>query len=130
MSDNIDLKLTVSNKTTFEVPSENHIIDIIKQVLANKNIGGDIEIDIIFVSKDDIKALNNKYRHIDNPTDVLSFPITDKPKDIDAPILLGDIIVCPEIVTQNAQQYQSTYELETDKMLKHCLLHLIGIHHN
>lgn len=129
MSDNIDLKLTVSNKTAFEVPSEDHIIDIVKKVLKNKKISGDIELGIDFVSKEDIKVLNHKYRHIDNTTDVLSFPISDKPENIDAPILLGDIIICPEVVKENADAYQTSYEQELDKMIEHSILHLIGIHH-
>ena len=42
---------------------------------------------------------------------------------------LGEIVICPEIVRENAKKYGVTIKYETMKMFVHGILHLLGYDH-
>jgi len=86
-----------------------------------------IDVSVHAVGTQRIHTLNRLFRGIDRPTDVLSFPTTDKPKkdDIDA----GDIFICPSYVRKQAKRFSVTFEEEMDRMLIHGILHLRGYDH-
>tara|TARA_Y100000816_G_scaffold14179_1_gene9280 strand:+ start:231 stop:671 length:441 start_codon:yes stop_codon:yes gene_type:complete len=71
-----------------------------------------------------MKKLNNKFRKVNKPTDVLSFPLKIKTK---SNIYLGDIAISYEIV--NKRSKKSLFDHELDKMWIHGYLHLIGYDH-
>ena len=71
-----------------------------------------------------MKKLNNKFRKINKPTDVLSFPLKIKKK---SNIYLGDIAISYEIV--NKRSKKSLFDHELDKMWIHGYLHLSGHDH-
>ena len=71
-----------------------------------------------------MKKLNNKFRKINKPTDVLSFPLKIKKKNN---IYLGDIAISYEIV--NKRSKKSLFDHELDKMWIHGYLHLSGHDH-
>ena len=71
-----------------------------------------------------MKKLNNKFRKINKPTDVLSFPLKIKKKNN---IYLGDIAISYEIV--NKRSKKSLFDYELDKMWIHGYLHLSGHDH-
>lgn len=116
----IKLSLNIENEHNYSMPSEEVIRQTILNVLKDKNLTGSFEVDIKFVNKNEIHELNKKYRQIDKPTDVLSFPIQNIVTDsVDIPVLLGDIIVCPEMAEETIE-----------KLIEHSTLHLVGIHHD
>ena len=71
-----------------------------------------------------MKKLNNKFRKVNKPTDVLSFPLKIKKK---SNIYLGDIAISYEIV--NKRSKKSPFDHELDKMWIHGYLHLSGHDH-
>ena len=71
-----------------------------------------------------MKKLNNKFRKINKPTDVLSFPLKIKKKNN---IYLGDIAISYEIV--NKRSKKSSFDHELDKLWIHGYLHLSGHDH-
>ena len=71
-----------------------------------------------------MKKLNNKFRKVNKPTDVLSFPLKIKKKNN---IYLGDIAISYEIV--NKRSKKSLFDHELDKMWIHGYLHLTGHDH-
>ena len=71
-----------------------------------------------------MKKLNNKFRKINKPTDVLSFPLKIKKK---SNIYLGDIAISYEIV--NKRSKKSLFDHELDKLWIHGYLHLSGHDH-
>jgi probable rRNA maturation factor len=77
------------------------------------------ELGLVFVGPDEIKALKRDHLGIDEPTDVLSFPI-DGRDEIPAgvPRQLGDAVVCPQVV---GERWRAP--------LAHGLLHLLGYEH-
>lgn len=91
-----------------------------------------IEVSLTFTNADGIRELNRKYRNVDEPTDVLSFPMIDENVPVEIPELpvlaLGDIVICPEEVARLHP------ELEKDEaiylMIAHSFLHLLGFDHD
>ena len=113
------INLNIENKLNYPIPSEEEIKQAIEKLLKEKQLEGQFEVDVKFVDKNEIQEFNKKYRQLDKPTDVLSFPIYDKiPTDIKTPILLGDIIICPEMA-----------QVGMIALVKHSTLHLLGYHH-
>ena len=110
----------------------------------------DIEINIDFVSKKQIKLLNNNFRQKDKATDVLSFPnlleagrenmqlIAHKltknnfKNDINPEnncIFLGDICLCMSVAYKQAKEYGNSKLREVVYLAVHGLLHLLGYDH-
>ena len=126
----IDLTLVIENKTDFKTSTKKAIKDCVIDVLKEKGIEGEIEVGLIIVEKSEIQYLNKQYRQKDYPTDVLSFPIFDKvPQNNPVPILIGDIIICPTIMKENADRFGVSYDTEFNNLIKHSTLHLLGYHH-
>ena len=82
------------------------------------------EFTIFLTSNLKMKNLNKKFRKINKPTDVLSFPLNIKVK---RNTYLGDIAISFEIV--NKRSKESFFDHELDKMWIHGYLHLKGYNH-
>ncbi len=95
--------------------------------LEKKIMTGELTIRITNIKE--ITELNTTYRHKTGPTNVLSFPF-DTPKELDLEIpLLGDIVICAEIVNQEAKLQGKTPEAHWAHMVIHGTLHLLGYDH-
>ena len=82
---------------------------------------------IQLVDADVSAALNNQYRGIDKATNVLSFPLQIPVKQ--ALPVLGDLVVCPSIVWQEAQTQEKAYHDHFCHIILHGVLHLLGYDH-
>lgn len=125
----LSIVLNTKNETKFKF-SKDLVEKTILNTLKSQDIQGIFEIELKLVTKTSIQKLNHEYRHKGIPTDVLSFPIQEKIEKANiAPVLLGDIVVCPAIIRKNALEFHNTIEKEFLKMIDHSVLHLVGIHH-
>jgi len=93
------------------------------------------EINLTFVTQEEIRRLNSCYRSKDTPTDVLSFPNQGaKPlatgRRSKPTLHLGDIVICLEIAESQAREYGHSLERELAFLTAHGLLHLLGYDHN
>lgn len=79
------------------------------------------EVSIVLVNSDIIKKLNKQYRKKNKVTDVLSF---EGEQDE-----LGEIVICPDEVKENAQKAKSDFKTELAMVFIHGLLHLLGYDH-
>ena len=91
------------------------------QINSSKKIS---EFTVFLTNSLKMKKLNNKFRKVNKPTDVLSFPLNLKLKSND---YLGDIAISYEIV--NKRSKKSFFDHELDKMWIHGYLHLSGHDH-
>ena len=77
------------------------------------------DLGLSFVDEAAMRDLKRKHLGIDEPTDVLSFPIDGRePLPDGIPRQLGDVVVCPQVVGA-----------EWRWPLVHGLLHLLGYEH-
>ena len=96
-----------------DVPPE--LRDAATAALAAAGIG-DGHLGMELVGSDRIRELNRAHRGLDEPTDVLSFPI-DGPGDVAGPRELGDVVICPE------------HTADMPEAVVHGVLHLCGYDH-
>ena len=92
------------------------------------------EVSLSFVDSTRIRGLNLNYREIDAPTDILSFPLWEEDYLFSPPegwecLPLGDIVICPEKISENAAENNKSFIEELVLVMSHGLLHLIGYDH-
>ncbi len=111
--------MELRNDTSYEI-DPGFVEKTIEFVLEREGRKG--EVSVAFVGVDEMGRLNEEYRKGKGPTDVLTFPYGDKE-------LLGEIIVCPEVVEMNAKEFGNSFEREMLLTLVHSALHLCGYDH-
>ena len=108
--------IELDNRTSLEVNET--FLNSIAKTISKK------EIELIVTSNEEIQQINKKYREIDKPTDVLSFPYEDMPMSP-----LGSIVISSEYVQVKAKELGHTTSDELALLFIHGLLHLIGLDH-
>lgn len=102
-------------------------------VAVTENFNNDFEVSVSFVNDEEIHRLNNEFRNIDRPTDVLSFPLGENGKyDINnetGTYLLGDIVISMKTALKQANIYGHSLEREIGFLTVHSMLHLLGYDH-
>jgi probable rRNA maturation factor len=93
---------------------------------------GEAEVAVMLTDDAGIRTLNNNWRGIDKPTNVLSFPAlqpsgTGGPDD--APRMLGDIAIAYETTRKEADDEQRPFDHHLSHLAVHGFLHLIGYDH-
>jgi len=106
------------NNLTFEKIKKKKAVEVIKEVLNKERKRK--KISLVFLSSEEIKKINKKYRKKNQATDVLSFLYEDD---------FGEIAVCPEVIKKNAKKLKSSYNKELIRVLIHGVLHLLGYDH-
>jgi probable rRNA maturation factor len=92
-----------------------------RTVLAGENVK-DYEISLAFVDDATIHRLNKKYLDHDEPTDVLSFPLSGE----GAKTLSGELVIGVEVAKREAQERGHDVQVELALYVIHGLLHLCG----
>ena len=104
------------------------------------------EVNVILTDNASIASINEEYRNLAKPTDVLSFPMLDyetpgdfsvveemAEEDCFAPesgeLILGDIIISVEKGIEQAEAYGHSRERELGFLTAHSMLHLFGYDH-
>jgi probable rRNA maturation factor len=88
------------------------------------------EADLTLVLSDDqqLRELNRQYMHLDEPTDVLSFPAGELDPETGRPYL-GDILISCERAAAQAQAGGHSLAAELQLLVVHGVLHLLGHDH-
>lgn len=113
--------------------------DFVAEVLTVAGVAVSAEVGLSFVDESDIAELNRDHLGNDGPTDVLSFPL-DGPDALlgepvcesspcGAPVMLGDIVLCPAVAARQAPEHAGTLDDELAVLLVHSCLHLLGHDH-
>lgn len=107
-----------------------------QQVLAAEEVPDRAEVSISFVDDATIAQLNERYRSIAGPTDVLSFECDSVADELsDAAVVsehvyeVGDVIIAPDMAERQASEYGQSFKAEIELLLVHGLLHLCGYDH-
>jgi probable rRNA maturation factor len=103
------------------------------------------EVSILLTDNEQIKQINQEYRGIDAPTDVLSFPVIEyeDPGDFSGleetfadyfhpetgELLLGDIVISIDKAETQAEEYGHTLLRELAFLTAHSMFHLFGFDH-
>jgi probable rRNA maturation factor len=95
---------------------------------------GQVEIALLLAGDATLHRLNREYRHVDRPTDVLSFAQEEEgAASFHAPPgewrHLGDVALSVERVQRQAVEHGHTFERELGYLFTHGVLHLVGFDH-
>lgn len=120
---NIDLQIVCENETGLPTLEqlEKWAIAAIQPELQ------DLDMTIRIVDEAESHELNLTYRGKDKPTNVLSFPF-ESPPEVELP-LLGDLIICRQVVEQEAKDQEKPLMAHWAHMVVHGSLHLLGYDH-
>lgn len=96
----------------------------------------DFDLGILLTSNKTIQKYNRDYRGKDKPTDILSFSYHDDLKagerikaKSEEDKNLGDLIIAPEYVVEEAKKLGVTFEQRMQRLLVHGVCHLLGYDH-
>lgn len=95
--------------------------------IALSTIENDPELTIRIVGSEESQQLNHQYRQKNKPTNVLSFPF-EVPEGIEIN-LLGDLVICADIVIQEANNQNKAINDHWAHLVIHGCLHLLGYDH-
>ena len=107
----------------------------VEATLDLENYQNTAEVSITFTDNENIHKLNAKYRGVDRPTDVLSFPLFDYEGTSEEPPvdemmnMLGDIVISLERAAEQAEEFGHSFEREVAFLTAHSMLHLLGYDH-
>jgi len=90
------------------------------RVMAKLNIAS-YHITYVFMSDDDLLAINKKYLNHDFYTDIITFDLSDGDGSV-----VSDIFVSLDRVKENAHSLSSPFSEELKRVLVHGVLHLVG----
>ena len=123
----VDVQLACSDDNS---PEADAITTWVRRAVAAAGASRDHEVSLRIVSAEEIRQLNHDYRGKDKATNVLSFPsgpIDGLPAD--EPVPLGDIVVCAEVVADEAGEQGKRPADHWAHLLVHGTLHLMGFDH-
>ena len=117
-------------------------VEIIKKVVEKtlecESFSVDSIVSVTIVDNNEIHSLNNEFRGVDRPTDVLSFPVVEYENGkmiensgdyFEGKLILGDIILSAEKLKEQSIEYGHSFERELGFLVCHSSLHLLGYDH-
>jgi len=118
---------------------------VIYECLNYEDCPYETEISILLTDDDGIKEINNQFRGIDKPTDVLSFPTIEFKSAGDFAgldeaegvffnpetdeLMLGDIVISVDRAIIQAEEYNHSITREIAFLTAHSMFHLMGYDH-
>lgn len=121
----LDVQLAVEKDN--DLPSAEQLNQWATAALLKRTDHEEPELTIRIVDEAESQELNSEYRGKDKPTNVLSFPF-EAPAHVPIP-LLGDLIVCKQVVEREAVEQDKTLTAHWAHMIVHGCLHLLGFDH-
>jgi len=123
----IDVAIEAEDWASLEAPSQLAEATILAAMgESGVALAANAEISVVFCDDRFIRDLNRKWRGIDKPANVLSFPAGG---DAASAPLLGDIVIAFETASQEASEAGKPLRDHVANLLVHGFLHLIGHDH-
>lgn len=87
------------------------------------------ELTLRLVDSEEMTQLNHQYRQLNKDTNVLAFPASIPDTiELEYP-LLGDVIICPAVLSRESQEQNKPLEEHWAHIIIHGVLHLLGYDH-
>ncbi|MFZ0548509.1 MAG: rRNA maturation RNase YbeY [Candidatus Promineifilaceae bacterium] len=123
-----------------ETPLDHTTTVILKQtvsaVLAYEQVAGDVSLSLLLTDDEQMRQLNRDFAGLDEPTDVLSFPIGEGDNGLPDGMLpdelagyLGDIAISMMKAERQAEKGGHPLTAELQLLTVHGVLHLLGHDH-
>jgi len=130
------VKINITNNYKKEKLPENArelVRKAVRAVLKCEKFNDNAEVEVTFVSDEEIKEMNAEFRDMDKSTDVLSFPLGENGEyDVNPEndcLMLGDIVISVDHAKYQADLYGHGTDREIAFLTIHSMLHLLGYDH-
>ena len=108
-------EFSVINKTKIKLP-DLPILDIKNDILGKK-----YSFSLAYITEKKMKEINKTYREKNNPTNILSFPLSKTS---------GEILICPNVVKSETKKFDRNFRELLGFLVIHGMLHLKGMEHS
>ena len=107
------LSLNNFKSSKFIKLSKSEILDVVIEVLktVEYKFTKNHQLNLSFVSSEEMQLLNKTYRNKDKPTNVLSFELPENFPVGDEKTLIGEIALCEEIIHEESKKYKKILSL-------------------
>jgi probable rRNA maturation factor len=127
---NGSLQILIFVESRYKVDRK-RVKSVVSSVIEEQSIKSPLEVSIAIVGDRKMKALNKKYRQKETTTNILSFPLSEGegtrlPEDI---LRLGDIVISYPQVIREAAAEEMLVDDRVEELVRHGMLHLLGLHH-
>lgn len=119
----ISINLEMDPYTAPYVPDNHRWVAFMESLGAEMEVDKAAELSLTLTDNLMMQQLNQHYREVDKPTDVLAFPQGMENN------LLGDIIISVEKAGEQAKEKGHSLEFEIAFLATHGFLHLMGYDH-
>lgn len=112
---------------------------VVECSLSAQNVDAEVELGLLIADDQTVRELNRRYRGIDQPTDVLSFALSEEEPAGSAPPFvsppdglqhLGEVIISYPQAVRQAEERDCGIEKEIALLVVHGMLHLTGYEHD
>lgn len=122
-------------------------IRLAELVVREEKVPGTAELSLLFVDRETIAELNERFLGGTGPTDVLAFPMDDDlvmpgrqpdqggrgpgapAEGGEPPTLIGDVVVCPSVAAAQAPEHGVAVDDELALLVVHGVMHLLNYDH-
>jgi probable rRNA maturation factor len=136
------MSIEIANESGLEV-DESHLAGLARHVLDDMRVHPLAELSVLLVDEPAMTELHVRWMGEEGPTDVLAFPMDElrlpqpgsahadhaTPDPDVSDVLLGDVVICPQVAAAQADQAGHALADEIDLLCTHGILHLLGYDH-
>ncbi len=124
-NDNTVIEVTWEGKA-----DQNRLYTLSEVFRRHCNVPAQAMIDVLLADDNLLADLNEKYRDIAEPTDVLAFEMGKDETDSDDHWILGQVVVSCNRAVEQARESGISFDEELAHLTVHGLLHLVGYDHD
>jgi probable rRNA maturation factor len=111
---------------------------VVQETLSAGGIGSAVELGLVIADEGEVRRLNQSYRGVDEPTDVLAFGLHSFREEglssfitpPDGVLHLGEVILSYPQAAEQAKEQGPSLEREMALLIIHGVLHLLGYDHD
>ncbi|MCW2601403.1 MAG: hypothetical protein JWM02_3232 [Frankiales bacterium] len=137
------MSIEILNESNFDV-DEASLMRVARHVLDAMGVSPLAELSILVADVELMTELHVQYMNEPGPTDVLAFPMDEldlrgsrgaghgheEGPDEQGPMMLGDVILCPPFIEEQAVEAGHSTDDELQLLTTHGVLHLLGFDHH
>ena len=129
------MSIDINNESGVSV-DEGELSRLARYVLDEMGINPLADLSVLIVDTEAMETLHVQWMDEPGPTDVLAFPMDELhdpgpggAAEDDAPALLGDVVLCPQVAEKQAKDAGHSTADELHLLCTHGILHLLGYDH-
>lgn len=138
------MSIEVENSSSHDDVDLRALVSVARHVLDRMGVHPLAELSLALVDEPEMTELHVRWMDLPGPTDVMAFPmdevdvrasrgtsapsVGDRGEEL-APLVLGDVVLCPPVAAKQAEEAGHSTADELALLTTHGVLHLLGFDH-